>query len=100
LTITDDNSLSPLYTKTAGFASLNLRGGVAVAENLSLNLALMNIRRRTGKVKFGKDRAFATLPFKVGGLTRGDYLLILFGQTADGRNEEIADTSSGFCINP
>ncbi|HEY9431598.1 MAG TPA: hypothetical protein VI260_09070 [Blastocatellia bacterium] len=54
-----------------------------------MNLALMNIRRWTGKVKFGKDREFATLPFKAGELTRGDYLLILFGQTADGRNEEI-----------
>jgi len=41
--IIDDNSRAALYTKTAGFASLNLRGGVAIAENLSLNLALMNV---------------------------------------------------------
>jgi outer membrane receptor protein involved in Fe transport len=43
VTISDDNSRAPLYTKTAGFASLNLRGGFAIAENISLNLALMNI---------------------------------------------------------
>jgi hypothetical protein len=47
------------------------------------------LRRRTGKVKFGKDRAFATLPLKAGELTKGDYILILFGQTSDGRSEEI-----------
>jgi hypothetical protein len=47
------------------------------------------LRRRTGKVLFGKDRALATLPVKAGELTRGDYILILFGQTADGRSEEI-----------
>jgi hypothetical protein len=47
------------------------------------------LRRRTGKVKFGKDLAFATLPLKAGELTKGDYILILFGQTSDGRSEEI-----------
>jgi len=47
------------------------------------------LRRRTGKARFGKDRAFATLPIKAGELTRGDYILILFGQTADGKSEEI-----------
>ncbi len=41
--ITDDNSRAPLYTKNAGFAALNLRGGFAIAENVSLNLALMNL---------------------------------------------------------
>jgi hypothetical protein len=46
-------------------------------------------RRRTGKVRLGKDRAFATLPVNVGDLTKGDYILILLGQTADGRSEEI-----------
>jgi hypothetical protein len=46
-------------------------------------------RRRTGKIRFGKDRAFATLPVKAGELTKGDYILILFGQTADHRSEEI-----------
>jgi outer membrane receptor protein involved in Fe transport len=50
VTITDDNSRAPLYTKTAGFASLNLRGGVAVAENISLNLALMNILDRNYRI--------------------------------------------------
>jgi len=47
------------------------------------------LRSRTGKVRFGKDRAFATLPVKAGELTKGDYILILFGQTADGKIEEI-----------
>src|SRR5262245_12773969 len=36
------------------------------------------LRRRTGKVGRGKDRAFATLPVKAGELTKGDYILILF----------------------
>jgi len=47
------------------------------------------LQRRTGKVMFGKARAFVTLPVKAGELTRGDYILILFGQTTDGRSEEI-----------
>ena len=50
VTITDDNSRAPLYTKTAGFASINLRGGVAIAENLSLNVALMNILDRNYRI--------------------------------------------------
>ncbi|MGH9936905.1 MAG: TonB-dependent receptor plug domain-containing protein, partial [Blastocatellia bacterium] len=48
--ITDDNARAPLYTKTAGFASLNLRGGVAIAENVSLNLALMNLLDRNYRI--------------------------------------------------
>ncbi|MBO0861951.1 MAG: hypothetical protein J2P21_26360 [Chloracidobacterium sp.] len=51
------------------------------------------LRRRTGKVTFGPGlkmpRAFTTLPVKAGELTKGDYILILFGQTADGKSEEI-----------
>ena len=47
------------------------------------------LRSRTAKVRFAKDRAFATLPVKAGELTKGDYILILFGQTADGKIEEI-----------
>jgi len=47
------------------------------------------LRSRTGKVRFGKDRAFATLPVKAGELSKGDYILILFGQTADGKIEEV-----------
>ena len=47
------------------------------------------LRRRTGKFRFGKDRTFATLPINAGDLTKGDYILILFGQTADGRSDEI-----------
>jgi hypothetical protein len=47
------------------------------------------LRRRTGNVRFGKARAFATLPIKAGELTKGDYILTLFGQTSDGGSEEI-----------
>src|SRR2546428_7161564 len=47
------------------------------------------LRRRTGKVRLRKDRAFATLPVKAGELNLGDYILILFGQTSDGKSEEI-----------
>jgi hypothetical protein len=47
------------------------------------------LRRRTGKVTFGADRAFTTLPVKAGELSKGNYILILFGQTADGKSEEI-----------
>src|SRR5215510_4350923 len=47
------------------------------------------LRSRTSKVRFGKDRAFATLPIKAGELSKGDYILILFGQTADGKIEEV-----------
>jgi hypothetical protein len=46
-------------------------------------------RRRIGKVRLGKDRQFATLLVKAGELTKGDYILILFGQTSDGRSEEV-----------
>jgi hypothetical protein len=47
------------------------------------------LQRRTGKVRLGKDRAFATLPVKTGEFTKGDYILILFGQTTDGKSQEI-----------
>jgi hypothetical protein len=47
------------------------------------------LRRRTGKIRLGKDRAFATLRVNPGDLAKGDYILILLGQTADGRIEEI-----------
>jgi hypothetical protein len=47
------------------------------------------LRRRTGKVRFGKARAFAMLPVNARDLTKGDYILTLFGQTADGGSEEI-----------
>jgi outer membrane receptor protein involved in Fe transport len=43
VTIVDENSRAPLYVRTAGFASLNLRGGIAIAENVGLNIALMNL---------------------------------------------------------
>jgi hypothetical protein len=47
------------------------------------------LQRRTGEVRLGKDRAFATLPVKTGEFTKGDYILILFGQTTDGKSQEI-----------
>jgi hypothetical protein len=47
------------------------------------------LRRSAGKVNFGKDMAFATLSAKTGELHKGDYILILFGHTADGKSEEI-----------
>jgi len=47
------------------------------------------LRRRTGKIRLGKDRSFATLTVNAGDLTKGDYILTLFGQTPDGRSEEI-----------
>jgi hypothetical protein len=47
------------------------------------------LRRQAGKVRLGKDRAFATLPVKAGELNLGDYILILFSQVADGRSKEI-----------
>jgi len=47
------------------------------------------LRSRIGKVRSGKDRAFATLPVKAGELAKGDYVLILLGQTSDGKIEEI-----------
>jgi hypothetical protein len=47
------------------------------------------LRRRASKVKLDKDREFAALTIQAGRLTKGDYILILFGQTADGRSEEI-----------
>ncbi|MFN0108744.1 MAG: TonB-dependent receptor domain-containing protein [Blastocatellia bacterium] len=50
VTISDDNSRAPLYTSTAGFAALNLRGGLVVSENVTLNLALMNFTDRNYRV--------------------------------------------------
>jgi len=47
------------------------------------------LRRQAGKDRFGKHQAFVFLEVPPGKLTRGDYVLILFGQTADGKSEEI-----------
>jgi hypothetical protein len=46
-------------------------------------------RRPASKVRLGKDREFAALTIHARRLTKGDYILILFGQTTDGRSEEI-----------
>ncbi len=48
--IVDDNTRAPLYAQTAGFASLNLRGGIAIAENVGLNIALMNFLDRNYRI--------------------------------------------------
>src|SRR5262249_54342082 len=47
------------------------------------------LRRHPDKIRLGKDRAFAALTVQAGKLTKGDYILFLFGQTGDGKNEEI-----------
>jgi hypothetical protein len=47
------------------------------------------LRRHPDKIRLGKDRAFAALTLRAGKLTKGDYILILFGQTGDGKSEEI-----------
>ena len=41
--ITEDNSRAPLYLKTAGYATANLRSSVRLTERLQLNFALMNL---------------------------------------------------------
>ncbi len=41
--VTDDNSRAPLYLKTTGYATLNLRGSLRLSENVNLNFALMNL---------------------------------------------------------
>jgi outer membrane receptor protein involved in Fe transport len=48
--VIDDNTRVPLYTKTAGFATLNFRGSVVLTENVSLNVALMNFLDRNYRV--------------------------------------------------
>jgi cell division protein FtsL len=47
------------------------------------------LSRRPVKTKLGSDRTFVALAIQAGELRRGDYVLILFGQTSDGRNEEL-----------
>ena len=47
------------------------------------------LRRHTSKVRFSKDRVFVALEVPPGKLTKGDYILILSGQTADRNSEEI-----------
>ncbi len=41
--ITDDNSRAPLYLKTAGYATVHLRGSFRLAERLHLDWAAMNL---------------------------------------------------------
>ncbi len=44
--VTDDNTRVPLYTKTGGFGTLNLRGGFALTEKINLDVGLFNILDR------------------------------------------------------
>lgn len=44
--VADDNMRVPLYTKTGGYAALNLRGNLRLAEKINLNLGLFNILDR------------------------------------------------------
>jgi len=41
--ITDDNSRAPVFVKTAGYATLNLRGSLRLTENVNVDLAAMNL---------------------------------------------------------
>lgn len=44
--VVDDNTRVPLYTRTAGWVSLDLRGGAPLDERLQLNFAVMNLLDR------------------------------------------------------
>ncbi|HXG84648.1 MAG TPA: TonB-dependent receptor, partial [Pyrinomonadaceae bacterium] len=46
ITLIDDNTRVPLYTKTGGYATVNLRGSFALAEKINLNFGLFNILDR------------------------------------------------------
>lgn len=48
--IVNDESRAPLYLKTAGYATLNLRGNVRLRERLSLDWALMNLLDKNYRV--------------------------------------------------
>jgi outer membrane receptor protein involved in Fe transport len=48
--VVDDNSRAPLYLQTPAFASLNLRAGIVVRENVRLNLALLNVLDRNYRI--------------------------------------------------
>jgi iron complex outermembrane receptor protein/hemoglobin/transferrin/lactoferrin receptor protein len=50
VTIVDDNTRVPLYTRTEPFASLNIRAGLAPRENLRVTLALMNVLDRNYRI--------------------------------------------------
>jgi len=48
--IGNDSTRVPLFLSTAGFAALNLRTGIAISENVGLNMALMNFLDRNYRV--------------------------------------------------
>jgi hypothetical protein len=64
-----------------GFAGYQVR--IITVEGLEI------LRGNAGKVNLEKDREFAALTIQAGKLPKGDYILILSGQSADGRGEEI-----------
>jgi hemoglobin/transferrin/lactoferrin receptor protein len=48
--VVDDSTRVPLFTKTPGFVTLNLVGGVHVSENFRLSFSLMNLLDRNYRV--------------------------------------------------
>ena len=50
VTIVDDSTRVPLYTKTPAFASASLEAGVPIRRNLQLNLALVNVLDRSYRI--------------------------------------------------
>jgi hemoglobin/transferrin/lactoferrin receptor protein len=50
VTVVNDGTRVPLYTRTPGFASVNLRGGLRLTDNLDVTLALVNALDRNYRV--------------------------------------------------
>jgi hemoglobin/transferrin/lactoferrin receptor protein len=48
--IADDGTRAPLYTRTPGFVSLNVRAGLVITDHLDITLALMNAFDRNYRV--------------------------------------------------
>jgi outer membrane receptor protein involved in Fe transport len=48
--VNDDDTRIPLYLKNAGFASVNLHGGLRVGERMIVNLGVMNLLDRNYRV--------------------------------------------------
>lgn len=64
-----------------GYASYQVRFQTVVGREI--------LSSTVGKVRLSKDREYAALTVQAGRLAKGDYIIILFGQSADGQNEEI-----------
>ena len=50
VTVVDDSTRVPLYTRTPGFVAVNLGAGVTIRKNLSVNLSLMNLLDRSYRI--------------------------------------------------